>query len=226
MIASGGPAGNAGQAGSGAAAGNGTAVRPIVLIGAPGAGKTTVGAALAARLGVGFADTDAIVEAGWKPHLIVGDMDSVSDATLALGAEIVVHAYGGGDAPGAARLQRLGLRYHTVSVPGISEDVAFLLGGLSGTGNLPLLNLGSSPIALTVGANNASTTYSGALLDSSTSTIGAEVEITAGTNGTYLVVAGDAASSFSGAYGSSPTYSIDVSVANTNNYYLRIFVPQ
>ena len=38
---------------------------------------------------------DAIVEAGWKPHLIVGDMDSVSDATLALGAEIVVHAYVG-----------------------------------------------------------------------------------------------------------------------------------
>jgi uncharacterized membrane-anchored protein len=70
---------------------------------------------------------DAIVEAGWKPHLIVGDMDSVSDATLALGAEIVVHGYRGGSAPGAERLERLGLSYHTVSVPGISEDAAFLL---------------------------------------------------------------------------------------------------
>jgi uncharacterized membrane-anchored protein len=60
---------------------------------------------------------DAIVEAGWKPHLIVG----------ALGAEIVVHAYRGGSAPGAERLERLGLEYRTVSVPGISEDVAFLL---------------------------------------------------------------------------------------------------
>ena len=70
---------------------------------------------------------DAIVEAGWKPHVIVGDMDSVSDATLSLGAEIVVHAYRGGSAPGAERLERLGLGYHTVSVPGISEDVAFLL---------------------------------------------------------------------------------------------------
>jgi uncharacterized membrane-anchored protein len=70
---------------------------------------------------------DALLETGFKPDVIVGDMDSVSDATLALGAEIVVHAYVGGDAPGAARLQRLGLRYHTVSVPGISEDVAFLL---------------------------------------------------------------------------------------------------
>lgn len=37
--------------------------RPIVLIGAPGAGKTTVGGALAARLGVGFTDTDAMVAA-------------------------------------------------------------------------------------------------------------------------------------------------------------------
>jgi len=54
-------------------------------------------------------------------------MDSVSDATLALGAEIVVHAYRGGSAPGAERLERLGLDYRTVSVPGISEDVAFLL---------------------------------------------------------------------------------------------------
>ena len=70
---------------------------------------------------------DAIVEAGWKPHLIVGDMDSVSDKTLALGAEIVVHAYAGGAAPGADRLDRLGLPYKLVSVPGISEDVAFLL---------------------------------------------------------------------------------------------------
>jgi hypothetical protein len=33
------------------------------------------------------------------------------------------------------------------------------------------------------------------------------------------------ASGFSGAYGSGPTYNIDVSVANTNNYSLRVFVP-
>ena len=45
------------------------------------------------------------------------------------------------------------------------NDAAFLLGGLSGAGNVSLLNDGSSAIALTVGANNASTTYSGALLD-------------------------------------------------------------
>jgi shikimate kinase len=45
------------------AAGQAAPFLPVVLIGAPGAGKTTVGGALAARLGVGFTDTDAIVEA-------------------------------------------------------------------------------------------------------------------------------------------------------------------
>ena len=36
----------------------------VVLVGVPGAGKSTVGRALAGRLGVGFRDTDADVEAG------------------------------------------------------------------------------------------------------------------------------------------------------------------
>jgi shikimate kinase len=40
-----------------------TPFRPVVLIGPPGAGKTTVGTALAARLGVPFTDTDSVVEA-------------------------------------------------------------------------------------------------------------------------------------------------------------------
>jgi shikimate kinase len=45
---------------------------PLILIGAPGAGKTTVGTMLAARLGVPFTDTDAVVEAvAGKP---VGDI--------------------------------------------------------------------------------------------------------------------------------------------------------
>ena len=70
---------------------------------------------------------DALLEAGYRPDVIVGDMDSVSDAALRAGAELVVHAYPDGSAPGAARLERLGVRYETVSAPGISEDVALLL---------------------------------------------------------------------------------------------------
>ena len=70
---------------------------------------------------------DALLEAGYRPDVIVGDMDSVSDGALRSGAELVCHAYRGGDAPGAARLDGLGLPYHTVEAPGISEDAALLL---------------------------------------------------------------------------------------------------
>ena len=61
---------------------------------------------------------DALLEAGMKPHVIVGDMDSVSDDALRCGAELLVHAYRDGEAPGAARLERLGLTYSSVSAPG------------------------------------------------------------------------------------------------------------
>ena len=71
---------------------------------------------------------DALREAGYRPDVIVGDMDSVTDATFACGAELVIHAYPStGDAPGAARAELLGLPYHAVPAPGISEDVALLL---------------------------------------------------------------------------------------------------
>jgi uncharacterized membrane-anchored protein len=70
---------------------------------------------------------DALIEAGLKPDVIVGDMDSVSDRALQSGAEILVHAYRDGIAPGAARCDKLGVRYQVVSMPGISEDIALLL---------------------------------------------------------------------------------------------------
>jgi uncharacterized membrane-anchored protein len=70
---------------------------------------------------------DALLAAGMKPHVIVGDMDSVSDSALRCGAELVVHAYRDGAAPGAPRLDRLELQYASVSAPGISEDIALLL---------------------------------------------------------------------------------------------------
>jgi uncharacterized membrane-anchored protein len=70
---------------------------------------------------------DALLQAGMKPDVIVGDMDSVSDKALAGGAELIVHAYRDGDAPGAARLEALGVPFHTVAAPGISEDIALLL---------------------------------------------------------------------------------------------------
>ncbi|WP_372594656.1 putative cytokinetic ring protein SteA [Actinotalea sp.] len=70
---------------------------------------------------------DAILEAGWKPDLIVGDMDSVSDRSLTCGAEIVVHAYRDGRAPGVERVEKLGVRHVAFPATGTSEDVAMLL---------------------------------------------------------------------------------------------------
>ncbi|MEP7179147.1 MAG: putative cytokinetic ring protein SteA [Pseudonocardiales bacterium] len=75
---------------------------------------------------------DALLEAGHKPHLIVGDMDAVSDAALATGAEIVVHAYPDGRAPGLARVQDLGIDAVTFPTSGTSEDVAMLLADENG----------------------------------------------------------------------------------------------
>jgi len=70
---------------------------------------------------------DAILEAGWKPDMIVGDMDSVSDRSLTCGAEVVVHAYRDGRAPGVERVEKLGVRHVVFPATGTSEDVAMLL---------------------------------------------------------------------------------------------------
>ena len=70
---------------------------------------------------------DALIEAGFRPHLIVGDMDSVSDEALRCGAELIVHAYPDGRAPGLARIEELGLQAQAYPAPGTSEDVAMLL---------------------------------------------------------------------------------------------------
>ena len=70
---------------------------------------------------------DALLRFGHRPHVIVGDMDSVSDEALRCGAELVAHAYPDGSCPGRKRLDGLGLSFHTVPAPGTSEDLAMLL---------------------------------------------------------------------------------------------------
>jgi uncharacterized membrane-anchored protein len=70
---------------------------------------------------------DRLLEAGYNPDVIVGDMDSVSDKALRSGAEVVVHAYPGGRAPGRERVDRLGLPSALLPARGMSEDVAILL---------------------------------------------------------------------------------------------------
>jgi len=70
---------------------------------------------------------DALVEAGYTPDMIIGDMDSVSDDVLRCGAEVVVHAYPDGRAPGMARVTQLGVSALTFPAAATSEDLAMLL---------------------------------------------------------------------------------------------------
>jgi uncharacterized membrane-anchored protein len=70
---------------------------------------------------------DGALEEGLKPDMILGDMDSASDEALGCGAELVVHAYPDGRAPGCERLQRMGLEHSLVPAAGTSEDVAMLM---------------------------------------------------------------------------------------------------
>jgi uncharacterized membrane-anchored protein len=70
---------------------------------------------------------DALLEMGYRPDLIVGDMDSVSDEALSAGAEVVVHAYRDGRAPGLDRIESLGVDPIVFPATGTSEDVAMLL---------------------------------------------------------------------------------------------------
>jgi uncharacterized membrane-anchored protein len=75
---------------------------------------------------------DALLEAGLTPSMIVGDMDSAGEAALRCGAELVVHSYPDGRAPGRHRLEELGLQFKLVPAPGTSQDVAMLIAAEKG----------------------------------------------------------------------------------------------
>ncbi|MEV6814818.1 putative cytokinetic ring protein SteA [Micromonospora sp. NPDC051296] len=70
---------------------------------------------------------DALVEAGYTPDMIIGDMDSVTDDVLRCGAEVIVHAYPDGRAPGLPRVNGLGVSAVTFPAAATSEDLAMLL---------------------------------------------------------------------------------------------------
>jgi uncharacterized membrane-anchored protein len=70
---------------------------------------------------------DGCLEEGLKPDVILGDMDSAGDEALRCGAELIVHAYPDGRAPGRERLLGLGLEHTAVPAAGTSEDVAMLM---------------------------------------------------------------------------------------------------
>ncbi|MFI4989387.1 MAG: putative cytokinetic ring protein SteA [Solirubrobacterales bacterium] len=75
---------------------------------------------------------EALLEEGLKPDMIVGDMDSAGEAALRCGAELVVHSYRDGRAPGRERLEQMGVPYKLAPAPGTSQDVAMLIAAEKG----------------------------------------------------------------------------------------------
>jgi uncharacterized membrane-anchored protein len=75
---------------------------------------------------------EAVLEEGLRPDMIVGDMDSAGEDALRCGAELVVHSYPDGRAPGRHRLEELGLTFKLVPAPGTSQDVAMLIAAEKG----------------------------------------------------------------------------------------------
>jgi len=107
----------------------------VILIGPPGAGKTTVGGELAARLGVSFTDTDASVEAAvGKPvsEIFIDDGEQVfrdleRDAVAAaIAGQDGIIGLGGGAILDAGTRQRLAgqpVVYLRTSFPELAKRV-------------------------------------------------------------------------------------------------------
>jgi uncharacterized membrane-anchored protein len=70
---------------------------------------------------------EALLDEGLVPDMIVGDMDSAGEAALRCGAELVVHSYPDGQAPGGGRLEELQVPFKVVPAPGTSQDLALLI---------------------------------------------------------------------------------------------------
>jgi len=70
---------------------------------------------------------DALLECGYRPDILVGDMDSASDDCIRRAKEIVVHAYTNSDCPGMERIKTLGLSARAFAFPGTSEDIAMII---------------------------------------------------------------------------------------------------
>jgi len=76
---------------------------------------------------------DALLENGFKPDVIIGDFDSVSERALHVAPDLVHHVHPDGRAPGRDALVEWGVPYHEFVVEGTSEDVAMLLAWEAGS---------------------------------------------------------------------------------------------
>ncbi|OZM75554.1 putative cytokinetic ring protein SteA [Pseudonocardia sp. MH-G8] len=94
-------------------------------------------------VGVG-AGADALLQAGHRPQLIVGDPNEISSEALTSGADVVVPAFADGHAPGLARVQDLGTGAVTFPSSANPEDLALLIAAHNGASLVVTVGLSAS----------------------------------------------------------------------------------
>jgi uncharacterized membrane-anchored protein len=104
---------------------------------------------------------DALLEVGHKPDVIIGELDTVSDAAIGCGAELVLHVARDGHAPGYQRLEEAGAPYTVFQATGTGEDLALLLADASGA---DVIVLAGSHASLTEFIDHARSEMPGAFL--------------------------------------------------------------
>lgn len=87
---------------------------------------------------------DALLDAGHRPHLIVGDPAEISTEALTSGADVVVPAFADGHAPGLHRVQDLGASAVTFPSTANPEDLALLLAHHRGAATIVTVGLSAS----------------------------------------------------------------------------------
>ncbi len=70
---------------------------------------------------------DALLDMRFKPDVIIGDFDSLSERAWNCGADLIHHVHPDGRAPGREELQEHGLPYQEFVIEGTSEDAAMML---------------------------------------------------------------------------------------------------
>ncbi len=70
---------------------------------------------------------DIIVNSGYTPDILIGDMDSVSDIGIYRSRELVLHAYEDGSCPCLDRVATMNIPYKILPIRGTSEDAALML---------------------------------------------------------------------------------------------------
>jgi len=78
------------------------------------------------------AGADVLLDSGYRPAVVVGDLESLSNEALRCGAEIVVRTDPDGRAPDLDRIHNLGLTAVEFAASGTSEDAALLLADAKG----------------------------------------------------------------------------------------------